>query len=173
MKKNASKLPALTIAGPRQMDLIVIGAFRYYLGRMTYAVSSFTDWLIANWPALTENSRRIIQYELDEAFEHDNADRKKPDQFRWTLGHDCDRHSWSRVRRLYRTPRCCLCDKEMGEDATGSVHQDGEYACTECAPHECEVCNGEIFIGEAIIPNRKTRRHRHPGCKPAEDLPKT
>jgi hypothetical protein len=154
---------------------IVIAAFRYYLGRQTIGVWGFGRWLEAAWRDLDESTRAIIERELENAFASDDADRKMPlrSGCYYYLGQDCDRAAWSRVRRLYRTPRCCLCDKEMGKDVAGSVHIDGEYSCVDCAPHECEVCGKPFQDAEQIITNNETRRARHPGCAPilGRDVP--
>jgi hypothetical protein len=41
---------------------------------------------------------------LDEAFAKDDAERQeRPEQSSWwTLGHDCDRQEWERVRALWQ-----------------------------------------------------------------------
>lgn len=83
-----------------QTTTLWLGAFRYYVGRMTYAVSDFCDLLIAAWPTLPERTRSLIQRDLDEEF-------KRDDEVRGTgamcmpLGHDCDRQQWERVRALW------------------------------------------------------------------------
>lgn len=81
-------------------DLMVLAAFRYCLGRMTYIVSDCADWLIEQWPNINEGTRRVIQQELEEAFVNDNNDRKINESYR-ALGSDCDREQWERVRKLY------------------------------------------------------------------------
>lgn len=76
-----------------------LGAFRYYLGRRTYAVESFCDILRRDFPTLPERARVLIIGELDDAFKKDDAARIsgtwKP------LGDDCDREQWARVRALW------------------------------------------------------------------------
>lgn len=145
--------------------LIIVGAFRYYLGRMTISVSSFTDWLVQRWHNLDEGTQFIIAREIEEAFRDDDEQRTKGDQF-FRLGWNCDRAAWARVRALYRTPTCCLCGKSLPDTVHQNVHLDGERSCWDCAPPTCEVCEGEFRLGEQIIPNKATRRARHPGCKP-------
>lgn len=78
-----------------------IGAFRYYCGRMTYAVSDFVDLLVQEWPNLPEHAHAIIKRDLDEEFRLDDAARAGAHNGR-TLGHDCDREQWERVRNLWR-----------------------------------------------------------------------
>lgn len=155
--------------------MIIVGAFRYYLGRMTISVSSFTDWLVHRWHNLDEGTRKIIAREIEEAFAADDAERAKAkatggnlSSMGLPLGWDCDRASWARVRAMYRTPTCTLCGKDLPNTVHQNVHMDGERSCFECAPPGCEVCEREFYTGEQIIPNPKTRRARHPGCKPNE-----
>ena len=85
-------------------DLMAVAAFRYSLGRMTYIVSDCADWLIEQWPNIAENARKVIQRELEEAFKRDDEFRDWPSSSRdcRTLGHDCDRAQWEKVRRLWQ-----------------------------------------------------------------------
>lgn len=80
--------------------MIVIGAFRYYLGRMTISVWGFTQWLIKNWSRLDEGTRHIILREIDEAIVADDEDRARPENSYkiYRMGHDCDRQSWLNVK---------------------------------------------------------------------------
>ena len=144
--------------------MIVIGAFRYYLGRMTISVWAFGRWLEANWHKFDEGTRTIIARELEEAFRWDDEERKEEERstpFGLRLGHDCDRATWSRVRALYRTPRCTICDMELPGTVEQNVHLDGERSCMNCAPPICEVCGERFQNWDEIIPNDKTRRARH------------
>lgn len=77
-----------------------LGATRYYMGRMTYAVSNFCDLLISAWPNLPENTRKLIQRDLTEEMARDDEDRAENREYK-RLGHDCDRAQWDRVRRLW------------------------------------------------------------------------
>jgi hypothetical protein len=154
---------------PSEVTLIAIAAFRYYLGQQTIAVQGFCRWLQAAWRELDGGTKAIIERELEKEFSRDDEARGLPPKAEYRhlrLGHDCDRAAWSRVRALYRTPKCCLCGKQMGKGMVGSIHLDGEYSCVECAPHECEVCGKPFAVAEQIIPNNETRRPRHPGCAP-------
>lgn len=81
------------------LDLLWIGAFRYYCGRMTIAVHSFTESLIKNWDKLPERSQFVIKRDLEDAFKDDDTDRKEGCVYK-RLGHDCDRESWEKVRRF-------------------------------------------------------------------------
>lgn len=80
--------------------LMVIAAFRYCLGRMTYIVGDCADWLIKTWPLLSDQTKAIIKRDLEEAFARDDEDREAGRDCK-ALGHDCDRSEWSRVRKLW------------------------------------------------------------------------
>lgn len=81
------------------LDLIWIGAFRYYCGRMTIAVHSFAEYLIKNWENLPERAKVVIKRELDEAIKEDDKDREHKRDYKF-LGHDCDRACWEKVREF-------------------------------------------------------------------------
>lgn len=81
--------------------LMVMAAFRYCLGRMTYMPGVCADWLIKHWDEFPERERILIQRELEEAFQRDDEDRASGSQF-FHLGHDCDRQTWERVRALWK-----------------------------------------------------------------------
>lgn len=66
--------------------LIAIAAFRYALGRMTYMPSHVAQWLEQHKDKLSDADRALIALEINEAAEHD------------TLGHECDRAVWLRLR---------------------------------------------------------------------------
>jgi hypothetical protein len=77
-----------------------LGATRYYMGRMTYAVSSFCELLIEQWPALNEATQQIIRRDVEAEFVRDDELRQQGSQY-LPLGQDCDRAEWQRVRRLW------------------------------------------------------------------------
>jgi hypothetical protein len=78
-----------------------LGATRYYVGRMTYAVSDFCKLLVDQWPNLSEETRYLIQRDLEREFEKDDEARKDGRKF-LPLGQDCDRTWWELVRRLWQ-----------------------------------------------------------------------
>jgi len=80
--------------------LMIIAAFRYCLGRMTYIVSECASWLIKTWPTLSQQTQNIIQRDIEEAFARDDEDREAGRDYK-ALGHDCDRAEWMRVRKLW------------------------------------------------------------------------
>lgn len=79
--------------------LMAIAAFRYCLGRMTYIVGDCTDWLIEQWPILPDNVKSVIKRDIDEAIKADNKARAEGREYK-PLGHDCDRASWLKVRKM-------------------------------------------------------------------------
>lgn len=82
--------------------LMITSAVRYCIGRMTYIVSDCVDWIVANWGEWPDNVKTIIQRDIEEAFQRDDADRDSGRSF-MALGHDCDREQWERVRALWKT----------------------------------------------------------------------
>ena len=81
-------------------DLMVLAAFRYCLGRMTYIAGVCADWLVDKWPELPPRSKSLIRTELDRAFVQDDEDRASGTSFK-ALGWDCDRAAWEKVRALW------------------------------------------------------------------------
>jgi len=77
-----------------------VGAFRYYCGRMTYAVGNFCDMLIAEWPNLPEHTRSLIAEELEAKFRIDDQMRGTGSSY-CPLGQRCDRESWEKVRAIW------------------------------------------------------------------------
>ena len=69
-------------------DNIVIYAFRYCLGRHTYAVPEMCDWLVNNWITISAMSQDLIRKEISEAIKRNEA------------GMSCDVKQWQRVLGL-------------------------------------------------------------------------
>lgn len=92
----------LSAAAPPSFDDVIVwhGAFNYYLGRSTTAVSAFVDDLIANWQKISHSARALIERDLNKAFLDDDEHREKGYQNK-RLGHDCDRASWQKVKDLW------------------------------------------------------------------------
>ncbi len=67
-----------------------LGAFRYYLGRRTYAVGDFCDLVIQEWMGFPEKLKEIMAEEIKEARE------------RTGLGDECDRKYWEIVERTLK-----------------------------------------------------------------------
>lgn len=79
---------------------------RYYLGRMSIAVPFYCDMLCQHWDSLPKNWQDVIQRDVEDEFKRDDAARLMPDRYPhgYPLGHDCDRSSWERVRRMWSAP---------------------------------------------------------------------
>ena len=71
-------------------DWMIIGAFRYCLGRMTYIVSDCTEWLIDNKNDIDRCTREIIVKEINDALDRDRA------------GMDMDRRRWRVVLKVFK-----------------------------------------------------------------------
>lgn len=84
-----------------------VGAFRYYLGRRTYAVGLFCDLLRQEWSRLPERTRHLISSELAAAFRSDDEFRERAQNSYLPLGDDCDREEWEKVRALGTQMSCC------------------------------------------------------------------
>lgn len=82
-------------------DRVAIWAVRYCLGRMTYVSGECADWLVRHWPRLSDDTKRAIQRDIDEAFIADDKARASGQHYK-PLGWDCDRREWERVRALWR-----------------------------------------------------------------------
>lgn len=84
---------------------VVLGSLRYYMGRMSYAVSDFTEWLIWNWPNFSERLQALIKENLEEEIARDDRARKGRGDNKLGLTHplgmDCDRKAWDEVRKLW------------------------------------------------------------------------
>ncbi len=85
----------------RSESELVFWSFRYFLGRRTSSTCDFAERLARAWPLIDEEHRRLIQRELEEAFERDYEDRADGKQIKW-LGDDCDRAAWEKVRKAYQ-----------------------------------------------------------------------
>lgn len=80
---------------------LLIAATRYFMGRRTIAAGHFAQHeLAAHWDKIPEQTQRVIQRDLEEAFKSDDEARANGDSFRW-LGDDCDRAAWDCVRQAY------------------------------------------------------------------------
>lgn len=73
-----------------------IGAFRYHLGRQTYAVGMFCEMLLKHWRDIPEKTQNLIRRELADAIAKDNEARNEGAQYK-PLGADIDRAEWIKV----------------------------------------------------------------------------
>lgn len=77
-------------------DFMVIGAFRYALGRETYVTHETSSWLIENWGLLAASAREVIKRDLIRTFEEDDRARSLSAKY-LPLGDDCDRAEWQKL----------------------------------------------------------------------------
>lgn len=80
---------------------LLIGAFRYYLGRRSASAYYFADSLAKAWPDLSRGIQAILKGELEEAFTLDDNARAAGREDRY-LGDDGDRVMWEKVRSNWR-----------------------------------------------------------------------
>lgn len=81
--------------------MLVIGATRYYLGRMTIAACWFAQYELARaWDELPAGTRSVIQRDITDEFARDDEARAEGRQF-LPLGADCDRTAWEAVRAKF------------------------------------------------------------------------
>lgn len=67
---------------------ILFMAFRYALGRATYVVNDVVETLILHWDEISVNMKKMIQDEIKDAIEKDNA------------GWDIDKEEWKKILKL-------------------------------------------------------------------------
>ncbi len=67
----------------------LIYAFRYALGRKTYAVSDVCDEIKKYWNVLAPHKKSLIRKEI-----------KEHERLYGDLGHDCDRKNWYEILEL-------------------------------------------------------------------------
>lgn len=77
-------------------DLMAVAAVRYCLGRMSYIVGDCADWLCEQWPNIEPKMRAVIERDIREAVERDDASRCFARDHH-PLGMDMDREQWLRV----------------------------------------------------------------------------
>lgn len=69
-------------------DDLVLYAFRYTLGRQTYAVSEMVEYLVLHWSEIDPRVQRQIKHDIETA-DHRHA-----------LGMSMDKQQWMKVYRL-------------------------------------------------------------------------
>lgn len=68
---------------------IIVYAFRYTLGRSTYAVSEMVEVLIKNWNGLSLRTRNLIRKEIETAI-------YETGQYGWEM----DKNEWLKILEL-------------------------------------------------------------------------
>ena len=80
---------------------LIIGATRYYTGRMTIHAGMFAQYELARaWPLLQLNTKAVIRRDLEDDFRRDDEARARGEKY-LPLGADCDRAAWEAVRRAW------------------------------------------------------------------------
>ena len=77
-------------------DLLIIGAFRYSLGRQTYVVQETVEWLMAFWHELSPEVQAVIRRDLEDAIRDDKRVRSEGSGWK-PLGADMDRREWLKL----------------------------------------------------------------------------
>jgi len=72
---------------------IIFYAFRYALGRSTYAVSDVANYLIKNWVYIDRHTQQLIHKEIIEAVENGSA------------GMEMDEIQWKSILELLINPK--------------------------------------------------------------------
>ncbi len=78
------------------LEMLWIGSFRYYLGRMTISVHSYCDSLMEHWGDIPERAQFVIKRDLSEAIQFDDNYRYSDSPHK-SLGHNCDSQKWREV----------------------------------------------------------------------------
>ena len=102
-KQGRRYVPAPELEHLTHFDLhtLLIGATRYYTGRMTITACCFAEYELAKaWPRIPANTRAIIARDLEEEFRRDDEARIEGTPY-LPLGMDCDRRAWDAVRLAY------------------------------------------------------------------------
>lgn len=73
-------------------------AFRYCLGRRTYAVSDFCDYATAH---ITQFRTKELNLMVREITEYEQRDAEDDTEFKW-LGDECDRVDWLKLREVIK-----------------------------------------------------------------------
>lgn len=68
-----------------EMRTLLIGVFRYALGRRTYVVSDTVGILLNNWDNFHEHDKQLCVKEIKHAIEHELA------------GDKCDVRQWQKI----------------------------------------------------------------------------
>ena len=71
-------------------------AFRYCLGRMTYAVNWYCETATAKIRSILTHDLELMAREISEAEEHDSDPEKC--KYHHALGMDCDKRDWLKLR---------------------------------------------------------------------------
>jgi len=110
---------------PPLTQSMVIWAFRYCLGRSTYAVSDCVSYLLENWKFLEEHTKELIVREIDEAFEKGHC------------GMRMDQEQWNRI--LEKKEAFLRCPFYVtGETCSGPADDSSKTLCLQCPCYKLE-----------------------------------
>ena len=135
MKTNKAKLELTLEEAWGWNHLMATSAVRYCLGRQTYMVGACCDWIISSWDKFPPNVKQIIQRDVEIEFERDDEERADPNfKYTYTLGNNCDRAEWERVRALW-----LVTAQEAALQELTKIHQELDPLCgdSDC----CGICN--------------------------------
>lgn len=121
--KSVNKLQDAGKEGPwGYEDIMVLAAFRYCVGRRSYIVYECVSWMLINWPKFGDFVKTHILVELENLFDMDDKFRTTGNGC-LTLGDDCDRIEWERIRDLGRGSADSLnpLNPEVGKQPVNNV----------------------------------------------------
>lgn len=101
IREAADRLQELYLRTPG--DEIALFAFRYALGRMTYAPEMVVSYIVAAYESLSDATVTAIKRELDEELERDK--RRREAGKRGSIGDECDRETWERLQEFIDSSR--------------------------------------------------------------------
>jgi len=104
--------------------LVLIAAFRYALGRMTYMSSAIVEEIVANWDKISDSDKILYIREINEAIEMGHA------------GMQCDIQSWKRVILMNAKRENALTEKfdykvECKDCSMLKEDQNGSWWCDD------------------------------------------
>lgn len=75
------------------IHIMVISAFRYALGRMSYVPSMVCEFVKEQWPVLPDNTKQTLIRELETEVKR-NDEQSQDDNFISLLGYPCHVKQW-------------------------------------------------------------------------------
>ena len=78
---------------PEDIEFIILGAFRYAMGRRSYIVSTTVDFIMRNIDLVPRGFRELM---IDEITMGENG------EFYYQLGDDCDKQQWLKLREFLK-----------------------------------------------------------------------
>ena len=78
---------------PEDIEFIILGAFRYAMGRRSYIVSTTANFIMNNIDLVPRGFRDLM---IDEITMGENG------EFYYQLGDDCDKQQWLKLREFLK-----------------------------------------------------------------------